>query len=450
MPSAAKSAVAPLYLLGCLILGGSAQGIWQNMVLQLLGLAIIAWAAASRVEEPMPGPARPLLLLAIAAILVVALQEVPLSASVWAHGARTRIADGYRLLGQPLPALPISLTPYASLGALLSLIPPIALFCAIVRLRAFRASWLAASLVAGTVAGVVLGALQVVSAGPNSPWYLYQQTNIGVGVGFFANANHMADLLVIALPFTAAIAAVGRSGNIQRYSALIAVLAGLATVIVVGIVLNGSLAGYALAVPVLAASATILLPPSSRWRGWLAALAALSVIASVAGLANSSIGGTRLGQEASGSVQSRKQIVETTGKAIADFMPYGSGLGSFLKVYRLYENPAAVTNEYVIHAHNDYVELALELGAAGIILTLLFFAWWAVACLAVWRKGGPWAQAASTASAAILVHSLVDFPLRTAAISACFAMCLALLADRRTPVRQDAEDLRPTRHVVIG
>jgi O-antigen ligase len=141
----------------------------------------------------------------------------------------------------------------------------------------------------------------------------------------------------------------------------------------------------------------------------------------------------------------------TTGKAIRDFMPLGSGLGSFVKVYRLYESPDAVTNEYVIHAHNDYVELVLELGAGGVILLLFFLAWWAVQCLAVWRKGegGPWARAASIASAAVLVHSIVDFPLRTAAISACFAMCLALLADRRAPTRPGKPDLRPTRHIVI-
>jgi O-antigen ligase len=133
-------------------------------------------------------------------------------------------------------------------------------------------------------------------------------------------------------------------------------------------------------------------------------------------------------------------------------MPFGAGLGSFVKVYRLYESPDAVTTEYVIHAHNDYVELALELGLPGVILLLLFFGWWLVQSLAVWRKseGGPWARAASIASAAVLVHSLVDFPLRTAAISACFAMCVALLADRQAPVRQERSDLRPTRHVVIG
>jgi hypothetical protein len=50
----------------------------------------------------------------------------------------------------------------------------------------------------------------------------------------------------------------------------------------------------------------------------------------------------------------------------------------------------------------------------------------------------------------ILVHSLVDFPLRTAAISAVFATCLALLIDRRPAQRQDPNDLRAARHLVVN
>ena len=105
----------------------------------------------------------------------------------------------------------------------------------------------------------------------------------------------------------------------------------------------------------------------------------------------------------------------------------------------------------MVHAHNDYAELALETGVPGIFIMLLFLAWWGGAVWRVWRsvEAGPFARAASIASAAILAHSLVDFPLRTAAISACFGMCLALLADRRAPPPADASDLRPTRHFVF-
>ena len=452
MASAANSAVAPLYLLACIVLGGSAQGAWQNMLLQLAGLGIIAWAAAAPRDEIMSLRAKVLLILAIAAIALVALQDVPVPPALWDHGSsRAALAEGFRLLGRPLPALPISLTPYESQTALLCLIPPLAMFCAIVRLKAYRPSWLAVALLVGAVAGIVLCALQVAAAGPNSPWYLYPDTNFGDGVGFFANSNHMASLLVIAIPFVAAIAAAGRGRNIQRYSALLAVLAGIALVLAVGIALNGSLAGYLLVLPVLIASAIIVLGPARRLRTVLAIAAALAVVASVAGLAASSIGGTRIGQDAQSSVQSRAAILATTERAIADYMPLGSGLGSFLRVYRLYESPDGVNVEYVIHAHNDYAEVALEMGAPGIALMLLFVSWWVAAVWTVWRRpdASPFARAASIASAAVMIHSLVDFPMRTAAISTCFAMCLAMLADRRTPQSQDPADLRPTRHLVF-
>jgi O-antigen ligase len=451
VPSAAKSAVAPLYLLACLILGGSAQGIWQNMVLQLAGVAIIAWAATARSEESLSAATKVLLLLGIVALAWVALQLVPLPPSIWAHGARSRIAEGFSLLGKPVPAFPLSLTPYETLSTILCIIPPLAIFCAITRLKASRPSWLAAALLAGTAAGILLGALQV--ATPTSPWYLYEETNRGLAVGFFANANHMATLLVISIPFIAALAAAGRSSNMQRYSALLSILAAAMLVLVVGISLNGSLAGYTLAVPVIAASALIVLPRTSTGLRWIAVLiGALSVIAAVAALASSSIGSTKISQDATTSVQSREQILTTTSKAIADYMPFGSGLGSFVRVYRLYESPDRVSNEYVVHAHDDYVELALELGIPGVILMLLFLGWWIAAVWGVWRKwqSSAFAKAASIASAAVLVHSLVDFPLRTAGISACFAMCLALLAERRPPQLEESGDLRPTRHVVVA
>src|SRR5205085_6925802 len=122
----------PLYLLACLVLGGSAQGIWQNAALQLLGIAIIAWAIASRLDEPMAPSTKPLMLLGLAACVLVALQAVPLPASVWAGGARVQIADGYALLGRPTPALSVSVTPYGSLNSFLGVIPPVAMFLAIV------------------------------------------------------------------------------------------------------------------------------------------------------------------------------------------------------------------------------------------------------------------------------------------------------------------------------
>jgi O-antigen ligase len=457
MASRIRSAVAPLYLLLCLLLGGSAQAIWGNMVLELLGVAILAWAALGSPSEPLSREQSQLFALAIAAVVVVVLQLIPLPPAVWEHlGARHSLADGYRVLGIAVPWLPVSLTPYESAATLLTLIPPIALFAAIARLGPPRPLLLVLALLAGTLAGILLGALQVGSTDPaTSPWYLYSRTNFGVATGFFANANHMATLLVISVPFLAALLASARGAgrDMQRYSAAVALVAGAALIVIVGLALNGSLAGYGLAVPVLFASALLVVPARRGVRRWLAAVGAVLLVAALAVLVFSPLQGESVRSNAASSVASRHEISATTARAAGDFMPLGSGLGSFRSVYGLYEDhdrldPTAVVN----HAHDDYLELVLELGVPGVILTLLFLVWWGRAVWRAWTRSdaGPYAKAATIASAAILAHSLVDFPLRTAAIGACFALCLGLQSWRRPAPPVDQSRLWPTRHVVLG
>jgi O-antigen ligase len=452
--SSIRCAVAPAYLLACLILGGSAQGIWQNMILELAGVVILAWAAMTKTNEVVPTAARHLLVLAMVFVAVVALQLVPLPHGLWAHlGPRARISDDLESIGIHGSAQPVSLTPAAGLASLLKIIPSLALFCAMVRLNAYRPMYVAIALIAGTLAGIMLGALQVGSALPqDSPWYLYEDTNWGKAVGFFANADHMATLLVVTIPFLAAIVATAKMAGVQRFSAVVAMAFGLALVIVVGLALNGSLAGYGLALPVIVASALIILPSRLRLRRWILCLAGLLMIAAIAGLETTSIGSGKLGHHAASATQSRAEILSTTAHASRDFMPLGSGFGSFDSIYPLYEHTGDITPTYVVHAHNDYAEFTLELGLPGIILILIFLAWWSVAVWRIWRtaEARPFARAATIASGAILVHSLVDFPIRTAAISSCFAMCMALLVDSRiTSATDETGALRRTRHLVI-
>ena len=453
MASRFREAVAPLYLLACLLAGGSAQGVWANMVLQLAGLAILAWAAVDRSGRTIPPPARQLLILVAITVVVVALQLIPLPANMWMQlGGREVISRGFEVLGIPAPSIPVSLTPYASLNSLLTLIPPLAIFVAVVWLRAYRTAWLTAALLAGTIAGILLGVLQLSSSDyAASPWYLYATSSFGVATGFFANGNHMAILLVVTLPFLAALLASARGSSRQLNSAISTLSVAIAIVIVVGIVLNRSLAGIGLAFPVIAASALIVLPPRSSWRRVAAAVAGLLLIGSIGALAMSSTTGTQWGSDVSGSVHSRQEMLETSIRMMRDFMPLGSGLGSYRQAYQLYELRDYVTDTYVIHAHDDYLEIAVELGVAGILLMIAFLAWWLRAGARAWQQAdaGAYARAASIASAAILVHSFVDFPLRTAAIAVTFAMCLGLLVQRRAPVARARNDLWPTRHVVV-
>lgn len=445
--------VVPVYLFFCLLLGGSAQGAWSNMLLQLSGLGIIAWALIERPAERMLAPARQLVWIALAGIVIVAIQLIPLPPSLWTQlGGREVIAEGYRILGLPLPWRPASLAPYRTIDALLGAIPPLAVLLGIVRLKANRGVYAAIAILAGTVAGICLSALQLSSAQvEGSPWYLYPVTNVGFGVGFFANANHMASLLLVAVPFLMAMVAAARRSHIQRYSAFLAMAAGVAVLLLLGIGLNSSLAGYGLILPVTVASLAIVLPPKRKWRLMVGAAAMALAIAGVGLIAGTDVGRARFGADADGAVQTRADMLVPTIDLARTFAPLGSGAGTFRETYPLAEDPATVVSTYVIHAHNDYAEWLMEAGLPAALLLLVFLAWWVRAVVAAWRNAdaAAFARAASIASAALLLHSIVDFPLRTSALASVFALCVALLADRRSPQAASAGDLRPTRHVVI-
>lgn len=444
---------APTYLFLCLLLGGSSQGVWANMVLQLLGLGLIAWSATKRPENVDSEEQRQLFLLVLLGLAIIAIQLVPLPPGLWEHaGGREPIAQGYNILGIPAPWLPLSLAPYDTLSCLLAVIPGLAMLCAILRFDC-QPRLLVVALLAGTFAGILLGALQVSSADPEiSPWYPYAVSNFGAATGFFANANHMADLLVITLPFLAALLA-NREGDTQRRSWTMMLAAASALVVLVGLALNRSIAGYSLALPVLVASATIGFRSVRRQSRWVAPVAFVLAVVAVGWLATTPVGsGASIRSSAATSAQSRQEMLKTSLKAVGDFMPFGSGVGSFPRVYSLYEKRDRIDpTTYVNHAHNDYAEVALETGVPGIIVLALFLTWWGRTAFQKWRAGDrdPYTAAAVVASAAILLHSIVDFPLRTAALSACFAMCLASMARSRPAPKPNRSQLWPTRHVVI-
>lgn len=446
-----RHGVAPAYLLMCLALGGSAQGVWTNVFLQLTGVAIIAWSALVTPAEPLTRKARILSWLALTALAVVLVQLIPLPASIWPIlGGREALAAGFATLGQPVPAMPLSVAPYDTFATLLRVIPAVAMFCAIIRLRAYRGNWLALALVGGVLVSILLGVLQVAGGQESaSAWYPYPQSSFGLAVGFFANANHMGQLLVVSLPFLAALLVASRGRKAQQRAGIAAVIAGVALVIGVGIMLNRSAAALILAVPVAVASLMLIPRVRTMVRGWGVAVLILLAIGA-AFIALGPVGDRALGSSVS--VSSRTEMARTTVAAANDFLPFGSGLGTFRPVYRLYEDPAAADRVATNHAHNDYLELALETGLPGVALMLAFLIWWTASAAAIWRSPAtaPYARAAVVASASILFHSLVDYPLRTAALSVVFAMCLGLMSAAPRKRKTDDADLRPTRHMGIG
>lgn len=446
-----RSIITGAYLLLCILLGGSAQGVWSNLALQLLGIGLIAWAAigTKSQDREADSPAILYVLLGLGGVVIL-LQLIPMPPRLWAElPGRSELSAGLRLIGSTLHPAPLSETPYRSVMTLFSLIPAFASFVGVLILRP-SSRWLAFAILTGMVCSIALGALQVASGGDR--WaYLYRFSGTGA-VGVFANRNHMGSLLIVSIPFAAALFASskGIGGGSAQARWVIGVAALL--LVIIGVALNGSLAAMSLAFPVVIFSAA-LFPWTRRWRGVALPIGGIALIGGVVLLAGTPISSVVSAVGAETSIHSRQAIRSITVSAIRDTFPAGTGLGSFEQVYRQYEDQAAVTSKYVNHAHNDYLQLVLELGAPGLVLIILFLYWWAVAAIRLWWSSVSTAfeRAATIASAAILAHSVVDYPLRTAAISAIFGTAIALMAQRgRTGAPAKETELRPHRHVSLG
>ena len=109
----------------------------------------------------------------------------------------------------------------------------------------------------------------------------------------------------------------------------------------------------------------------------------------------------------------------------------GWGLGTFADVYPQYRS--FYTTFYIDEAHNDYLQLLIEMGAAG-FFTMIWFLWLvfraATRKLRYWSSdiNGAVALAAMLGVIGILVHSLVDFNLQVPANAALFYVLCVIAA----------------------
>lgn len=439
---------ASSYLILCLVLGGaSAAGVVANAVLQLVAIALIGAIVALGTLPPIAASLRTLLLLVTAFAVMLLLQLIPLPYPIWtALPGRTPIVEAFALAAAGRPWLPISLTPDATIAALLSLLPATAMILAVSNAPRTGRRDAIAVLLGAAILSVLLGCLQG-AGGVESPLYAYAFTNRGSAVGLFANRNHLGTLMLCALPFVAALA----RQNPRIVPRVIAGVAGL--VIASGAILTGSRASIGLLLPILAGCAAIALhgrhvaPANGRaasgWpaNGRLGLAAGFGLLA--AGAFVLLVHGTA-GEDPARS-QHRGAITATTLRAATDVLPFGSGGGSFTAVYPAYEAAAAVTPEYTNHAHDDYAEMLLEFGIPGALLISTVVTAWLTRAWAVWKipgADGDRARAGAVAIGAILLHSLVDYPLRIAAVAGLAAALLATPIASPVDVRDAASPVR--------
>jgi len=114
-------------------------------------------------------------------------------------------------------------------------------------------------------------------------------------------------------------------------------------------------------------------------------------------------------------------------RAIAGNPWLGFGLGAFENAFRLYRDPTLPL--WFQHAHNDYLEAALELGIPAALMLFTAIALLVSCCVTgVWRRRRQeiFPALAVSATATVALHSLVDFSLQMPAIAATYAALLGL------------------------
>ncbi len=422
-----------LLLASALLLGGG-RGNLGDTAVQLLAVGLLM--AQFALGPIAPSTERRFLLSLLAlVVLVAALQMFPLPQKLWQIGVfRAQLSAEMQAAGAVL-APRATLNPLASERALLSLLPACALFAAIWRLTDAQRRRLVLVFLVICLLSILLGFAQLAD-GQESLLRFHSPTNTTEAVGFFANRNHFASLLVTALPFAIAAAAwwfqhrrPGSPGGVLGVVALV----GVAMLLILGIALARSRAGLLLGMLAVVFCMPLLLQWRGR-RGGGRALLVIFVATSLLAVQFALIGIVQRLQT-DPLDDGRWAYARVLSVAARDAAPLGTGLGSFAEVYPQYEAETGAGPGYAVvnHAHNDVLELILELGWLALPVLLGFLIWFGWVGWRLLRESAHGdsealllARLAWLSALLLVLHSCLDYPLRTTALQSVFAMMLAL------------------------
>ena len=439
-----SQAIDPLFYLcaamiaASLVLGGATRsGFLSDVILALLAVPLLAFVVWRLFDTDITRQMRWALAFCLALIALPLLQLIPLPGWLWTILPHRGIsAASFALIGEDPPWMPLSVSPEATWLSALSLLPPLSIFLGVTLLGYRDRRWLSLVILVVGLISVFLGLLQV-AQGPASTLRFFQFTNLTEAVGFFANRNHFAALIYSLVLLTAAWAvnagAAASSAISQREFNAISIFGALLcfTIFVVLLAAEAmarSRAGLALTFVAVLAAFSLGAVDRRIGRGDSGVARMLTGAIAIALLLIVQFALYRIFErfDVDPVQEARITFVSNTIEAARAYMPVGSGLGSFVTVYHLFEKPQdVIPNIFITRAHNDVVEAWLETGIFGLALMGWFVVWLVRRSLQVWRGGIPFganetrlvARTLATIILALLAaHSFVDYPLRTTAI----------------------------------
>lgn len=444
------------------LLGGGARGdITSLVILRPLAVACLGYGLYGLTREKWRTHRGPLVMTGLIALLI-AIHLVPLPPPLWnSLPGRGIVIHGDTIAGLEGVWRPISLVPHRGWNSLWAMTVPAAALVLLAR-TGEEERWLVLRvIVALALASALLGLLQTVS-GNNPLLYPYRVTNGNSPVGLLANKNHQAAMLCAVLPLLALVAvrAEGAARTTVRF-----VCAGMAALVVLVLLATGSRGGLAFLVVAAIGTAAIywragLLgapgPGTRRWLvpalgvGGLVAIIIVSLIFARAGALERVAG-------ADSTEESRLAVWQVTAGVLPDYLPLGSGIGSFVEVFAMNEPAEMLSLNYWNHAHNDVLEWLLEGGIPAAILIVAAVVLWFRATRAVWRRlpfGEPAVMLGATGSLIAFIlglWSLVDYPLRVPSLAVLFVIA-AVWLNRVQTLGGDRQTNKPSssRAIVAG
>lgn len=404
--------------------GASREDVFGQAVVRAAS-AVLLVAAILFGDQTSFARMRPVLFFLLAAAALALLQLIPLPPAIWqALPGRSFFAEAAEASGISQPWRPLSLVPGATANAAASLIVPVAMLVFMAGLSSKERVWLPGLILAFVAMAMFVGLLQFSGAAIDNPFI---NDIPGQVSGSFANRNHLALFLALGCLLAPVWAFLdGRRPGWRAPVALGLVLLFALTILAsgsrTGLLLGGL--GIVLGLVMIQRGIRQALGRYPRWVfpaliGGLGAAIAISVLVSIAAGRAVSID-RALALDVSQDMRAR--ALPTVVEMVRLFFPFGSGLGGFDPVFRIHEPFGFLAPTYHVHAHNDFLEIALDAGLPGILLLAAAIAWWAWASVRAWRAGSSPRYAIPKLGSAMLllvfIASIFDFPARTPMIMA--------------------------------
>lgn len=421
-------------LVGAILFGGASRietgGAFLTRLVTLGAFMWLVWqrgSSAVRIE-------RPAALIWLALIVLVAIQLIPLPFALWTALPGRELAKAALDLVGEQPWGAISLTPLRTLDALLVLLCAVVAYVIGSQLDAAGRNTLLTAVLGLMVVSALLALAQTAS-GPQSPLYFYAITNRDAGVGFFSNANHLANFLsggIVLVGWWLAQRASDRRAPStgELFTAGLTVLLFLAAIFT-----TTSRAGTVFALIALGFAFTLLPLRQlgiSRRLAFAGAGAGLAIGATVVALLLTGVLGSGAFTFTGGESERVALVPQLLGIA-RDFLPFGTGVGSFDQIFRSYETPDGLKFAYLNQAHNEYLQILIEFGVLGVAALAAGLIWYARRAWQAFRVEpesrtvNRQQRAAAMVIVFVILHSGGDYPLRTDGFAVYFAFLCALL-----------------------